>query len=261
MLEASLRQVMNFYSQHWPEPLAGVILSATAFQEQAEKAIKEAASLPVVPLALVSEVKSTSEWFVAFGCALRGLRAGSKDEEINLSGDGTMDTFREEQVMNFLVLWRVLIPVVLGCLVVILALAANFLGATKVGIGSSGPLAEQGSESADIMALEASATAFNQSVTLVAAAEASENRNYLIVAALNAAAATSSVSISRISFQAPNAPILVSGTASSETQVAAFQAAIQSDPHFGTVTLSTLTAQGAGEGYSFSLSFPLASAF
>ena len=30
-LASNLRQVMNFYTQHWPEPLAGIVLSAAAF--------------------------------------------------------------------------------------------------------------------------------------------------------------------------------------------------------------------------------------
>lgn len=262
MLATSLRQVLNFYSQHWPEPLAGVVLSAVAFGEQAAKAVGEAApSLPTIPLSLSSAEQLSPEWFVALGCGLRGLSASAKDEEINLSGEGAMDTFHEEQMLNFLVLWRVLVPVVLGCLIVVFVLADNFLSATKASVESSAAFNEQGSEEAQITALEASSTAFNQEVALLANAEGQTNADYLMIADINGIAAANSVSVSHISFQSASAPILVAGTAPSATQIAAFQAAVQADPHFGTVTLPLLNIQQNGGAYTFSMTFPLREAF
>ena len=259
VLAASVRQVMNFYSQHWSEPLAGIILSAVAFEEQAEQAINSLAMVPIIPLALAMDQRIPSEWLVAFGCGLRGLRADPKDKEINLSGSGTMDTFYEERMFNFLVFWRVLIPVVLGCLVIMFALADNFLGATRAAIESSAAFTQRGTGSTDITALEASSTVFNQSVALVANAEAQVSRNYLMITDINTVAAANGVTVSNISFQAANAPILVAGTASTPDQISAFKSAIQSDPHFGTVTLPLLNIQGSSGSYTFSMTFPLSS--
>jgi hypothetical protein len=258
-LSSSMRQVLNFYSQHWPEPLAGVILSAGAFQAQAEEAVRNSSALPVIPLALAMDQQIPSEWFVAFGCGLRGLRLDINDKEINLLGSGAMDTFHAERMLDFLVFWRVLVPVVLGCLIVVFVLANNFLGMTKASIESSSAFTEAGSESAHIAALTASSTAFNQSIALIANAEAETNRNYLMIADIDAAAATNDITVSHISFQATSTPILVAGIAQSETQIVAFQAAIQGDPHFGTVTLPLLNIQGNSGAYTFSMTFPLSS--
>ncbi|HUC31334.1 MAG TPA: hypothetical protein VMR99_01435, partial [Candidatus Paceibacterota bacterium] len=169
------------------------------------------------------------------------------------------DTFHDEQMLNFLALWRVLIPVVLGCLIVMLALTDDFLGTTKTGIESSATFVQPASESADIAALEATSTAFNQSVALIANAEGQINNNYLMVAEINSIAAANGIMITHISFQAANTPILVAGTATAETQIAAFQDAIQSDPHFGTVTLPLVNIQGNSGAYTFSMTFPLSS--
>ena len=205
--------MLNFYSQHWPEPLTGVILSAVAFEEQTEQAIKAAVMLPIIPLALAMDQSIPSEWFVAFGCGLRGLRVETKDKEINLSGSGAMDAFHEEQMLDFLGIWRVIIPVVLGCLIVIFVLADNFLSMTKASIESSAAFTQQEGESADIATLEASSTFFNQSVALIANAEQQANRNYLMIAEIMNGAAANGITVSHISFQAANSPILVAGGA------------------------------------------------
>jgi hypothetical protein len=262
MLAASLRQVMNFYTQHWPEPLAGIIFSAVAFREEAEHAVKESTSLPIIPFTLSMDEPIPPEWSVAFGCALRGSNANLKDKEINLSGEEALDTFHEEQLLNFMSLWRVLVPAVLGFLIIILFLADSFLNTIRSGIESQAAFTHQGSESSEIAALEASSTAFNQSVALVSGTEAQINRNYLMIGDIDDMAAANSVSVTHISFQAANTPILVAGIAQSTEQITAFKAAIQGDYHFGTVTLPLLSIQQNGQGgYSFSMTFPLSSAF
>jgi hypothetical protein len=259
-LSLSMRQVLNFYSQHWPEPLAGVILSAVAFGDEAARAIQASSTLPLIPFTLTAtEQQIPLEWLVAFGCGLRGLHTDLKDKEINLSGDGATDAFHEEQMIDFLVLWRVIVPVVLGCLVVIFVLADNFLGIAKSNIESSAGFTQKGSGLAEIAALTASSTAFNQSVALVANAEAQINHNYLMIADINAIATANNITISNISFQSTSTPILVTGSAPSETQIAAFRDAIQSDPHFGTVNLPLLNIQANGGLYTFSMSFSLSS--
>jgi len=258
MLAANTRQVLNFYSQHWPEPLAGILLSAVAFEEEAEPAIAGSAmALPVIPLTLTMGEEVPPEWFVAFGCGLRGIHADPKDKEINLSGSGAVDTYHDERLLDFFALWRVLIPVVLGCLIVMYAFANNFLSITASSLESSVAFAGQRNESAEIGALEASSTAFNQSVSLIANAESQINNDYLMITDINATAAANGVTVDNISFQAANTPILVAGTAQSEDQIAAFRNAIQSDPHFGTVTLPLLNIQGTTGAYTFSMTFPL----
>lgn len=263
MLASSMRQVLNFYSQHWPEPITGVIISAAAFEDEVEQAIRDIVPVPIVPLAFTTEQAISPEWFAAIGCGLRGLHATPKDEEINLSGAGAMDLFYEEQLLDFMSLWRVLVPVVLGCLIVIFVLVDYFLGATKASIAAEAAVSQPNSGvSADIASLEASSTAFNQLVGLVADAESQLNDNYRMIADINTIAAASGITVTNISFQAVNTPILVAGTAPTEGQIASFQNAIQSDPHFGTVTLPLLNIQENGAGaYAFSMSFPLNSTF
>jgi Tfp pilus assembly PilM family ATPase len=258
-LEADMRQVMNFYTQHWPEPLAAIILAATAFEKEAEEAVQKSSSLPVIRMTLVMDQQVSLEWLVALGCSLRGMNGTLRDKEINLSGEGAIDTFHREQLLNFLVLWRVVIPVVLGCLIIMVALADNFLSVTRSGIETQPTFNQQ--ELTEMAALEASSTAFNRSVTLVANAESQINKNYLAIADIENAAAANSVMINHISFQGTMIPIVVAGSAQSEAQIVAFKSAVQSDPHFGPVDLPLTNIQANSGEYTFSMTLPLSSNF
>jgi Tfp pilus assembly PilM family ATPase len=259
-LTADLRQVMNFSGQHWSEPIDAIILAATAFEKEAEEAVAAATSLPVIRMTLVMDQQVSLEWMVALGCSLRGVGGALRDKEINLSGEGAIDTFHREQLLNFVTLWRVLVPVVLGCLVIMFALADNFLSGTRSGINVQPAFNQQ--ESAEMEALEASSTAFNQSVALVANAESKLNKDYLLIADIESAAVANGITIQHLSFQSPGSPILVAGAALSETQIVAFKNAIQNNPHFGAVNLPLTNIQGdASSSYTFSMEFPLTSGF
>jgi hypothetical protein len=261
-LESDLRQVMNFYTQHWPDPLAAVILSAAAFKEAAESAVASSLSLPVVPLMLDAGFDIAPEWYIALGAGLRRFNASNTNEEINLSGDKVVDVFHQEWLLDFFALSRVLIPAVLGFLLVVLIGTDSFLHTVRSNVESQSVFSLQGSETTALMALEASSTAFNQSVALVANAESQINKNYLLITDINAIAAANGISVSDISFQTSNLSILVTGTASAATQIDGFKSGIQNDPHFGLVTLplGDIQQNGAG-GYSFSMSFSLSTPF
>ncbi|HEY5220969.1 MAG TPA: hypothetical protein VIJ29_02355 [Candidatus Paceibacterota bacterium] len=263
VLAASLRQVVNFYGQRWPDPLAGVVISAVAFEKEAAEAVAASIPLPVVPLAMPAGTEASPEWFVALGCALRGINANMRDKEINLSGDGALDTFHEERLVNFMNLWRVLVPTVLGFLVIVLILADSFLNTIRSGIEAESAFTQAGAEASQVGALEASSTVFNQSVALAANAEGQISNNYLLIADINTIASANSININQISFQSAGTPILVSGLAPTTSDIASFKNAIQNDPHFGTVTLPLLNIQQntGGSGYTFSMTFPLGRSF
>jgi hypothetical protein len=256
MLAGSMRQVTNFYSQHWPEPLSAVILSASAFGDEAEKVIGTAAALPITRLTLFMGQAISSEWLVALGCSLRGFNSSSADKEVNLSGEEAMDTFRKEQLVGFLSFWSIFVPVVLALTIVTFALADNFLVFTAKGIASQSVFNEQGQELQDVAILQASSTAFNESVELVQNTEKQLAPRYPIISMLTDMASSTGVSLNHISFPGPAGPILIGGTASSEPQIVALKTAIAADPSFGPVTLPISGIQLNGGVYSFTMTFP-----
>ena len=258
-LSGSLRQVTNFYNQHWPEPLSAVILSASAFGEQAEAAINSVAILPIIKLTLEMGQPISSEWLVALGCSLRGFNTSLHAKEINLSGEEAMDTFRTEQFLRFMEFWRIAVPVVLVIIVAMFVVADNFLTVNANSIANESQFAQQGGQTNEILSLQASSTAFNNSVSQIQAVENQQHATAPIMEKINALAAANHITILHISFQGAATPIVLNGGAPTEDDVVAFKNAIQGDVNFGSANLPISGIQLNNGVYSFSITFTVQS--
>ncbi len=250
---ANFRQVFNFYHQRWQEELGGVLVVAVAFGKEASSAIAGVTTLPVLSPAF-NAGEDMQEWLAAYGAALRG---GIGKGEISLSGDVAADAYHKQQTIAFLDFWSVLVPVTLGILVATLALAYNFLGGITNEVVASGAPGGQGKLMSQIAALQASSTAFNNDVSLALAAQFSADKSHDIFDRLDTMAASSSVTLSRVTFQGASAPVFVSGIASTADDIVQFRDYLTADPAFTGVNLPLSAIQPSGSMYSFSLTFSL----
>jgi hypothetical protein len=252
-----LRQVVNFYRQHWTEPLAAIGLSGDTFVVEARAVIE--ATEPMLVFLLEDALGGTvpNAWIVALGSGLRGAVTGNKDREITFLGTGAKRLFENSRILNFLSFWRVAVPVVLAVLLGVFVIADIFLQTTEnndatysasiisVGAGTN-------KEMADLVSL---ANAFNNSVAMISSTEASSNSRYAIINVISSAAAASNITITRITLQSDSEPILVAGQATSEDSILAFKSAIEQTPNFGAVNLPLAGIQGSGSSFSFSMTF------
>ncbi len=251
---ANLRQVSNFYNQHWHDPLAGIVIIAAAFAKEAEAAIVASAALPIIPPSFSDGPEVRSEWLAAYGAALRDGGKG----EISLSGDVASGTYQREQILAFLDFWRVLVPVTLGILVATLVVAYNFLGGMAAQVIANTAGGNQNQLELQISALDASSTAFNQDVQIALAAEADQDKSHTIFDAIQSAAKASSVTLSRVTFQGPSSPITISGVASTASDIQEFKNLLSSNQKFSSVNLPLSGIQPSGSMYSFSMTFSIA---
>ena len=255
MLTASVRQVINFYEQHWTEPLGAVILSTVAFEAQAEAAIKEGAPVPTVRLTLVMGQPISSEWLTALGCSLRGSDLETEDREINLLGEDSEDRFHEEQFLHFMRFWRAALPVALVLLIFTFITVDFLITDTKQEIEANTNFNSGGGETSEITDLQASAKGFNQSVALVAAAEGAASPKGAFLKEIIDLATADHVTISHLSFQSFDVPVSLSGTASAEDAVLAFKTALENKAAFKGVDLPLTGIQTNGNAVSFSMTF------
>src|SRR3989344_7856821 len=165
----SFHQVLNFYGQHWPEPVSEVVLAATGLRDEVKKIVSENFSLPVRDMELRTQ-STGPEWFVALGCGIRGLISRGKDKGMSLLAVGAEDEFRQEQVINFARFWRLLMPTVLGILFITFIVSDLFLVRIETSLKSH----ESNAGAAEVQqnrALQKQAQDFNELVGLVAGAE------------------------------------------------------------------------------------------
>jgi Tfp pilus assembly protein PilN len=255
-LAASVRQVLNFYTQHWPDSLSTIILSAVALQEQAEKVIALNAAIPAARLTLVMGQPISSEWLMALGSSLRGTGHKIKSHEINLLGDDSRDRFHEEQLLHFLRFWRAIVPGALVLLVITFGVADTFLSKTRAEIESHSDFSLTGTQTSEIGALQESANVFNASVALIAATESGLKPKGVILERLLEVGTPKRVTINTLSFQSYGAPISISGSAFAEDAVVAFKEELDHDPHFTAVNLPLNGVQRQGtDSVTFSMTF------
>ena len=255
VLTASLRQVINFYGQYWPDPPSAVILSALAFDDNTEKLIATNFSLSVIRLTLVMGQPISSEWLVALGSSLRGLATSHDDEEINFLGEGAREIFHKEQFTRFMSFWRILFPVACGLLILMFAVADFFVTGNKSAIVAESNTMVGSAESQQIALLEASATQFNQSVSLLASAEQSLIPKNVLLNDVENLASGNNVTISHFVFPGAGSEITLSATAPTEDDVIAFKSALTADPKIRAVNFPPTNVVESGGIYSFSLTF------
>jgi len=260
-LAASLRQVLNFYGQNWPEPLGTTILSTVVFQAEAEKVITENTSFPAVRLTLMMGQPISSEWLVVLGSSLRESAARSDDREINLLGADSRDRFHEERLLHFMGFWRAVVPVAFGLLVATFIVADFFLKSTITQTQSNSDSVVNAVQFAQIMTLESAATKFNNSVKLLSSAEQTIHPNDAVLQKLSAVAEATGVTITHVSFPSPGAPISITGYAVAQDHILAFQTDLNNDPEFTNVNLPLTGVQSQGSNsVTFTMTFSFAPA-
>jgi hypothetical protein len=256
----SLRQVINFYSEHWADPLAGIVLSAVALGDEAARLVSEATPVPILSPSLNFDQVITGEWLVALGSGLRGLRIASKDiNEISLLGEEAQEMFENHRTLHFLSFWSLTTPAVLGVLVIVFVGANSFIAATQATVAKAYQAATASNQGAGrgMSDLVAEATDFNRSVTLIASIENGHVPSSMIIENIMAAASVGNVTVTHVTTLSSINSVSVSGTASSESEILAFKSALEAISLFGTVSLPLSSIQSLGANYSFTMTVPL----
>jgi hypothetical protein len=251
-----LHQVMNFYRQHWTDPITAIGLSGDSLVAEARAIIAATEPVPVISFADVVGGTIPDAWIIALGSGLRGASPKKKDHEITFLGEGARKLFEDSRMLNFLSFWRVAIPVVLGILFGVFVLADIFLRTTEssAALYSTSVVSARTDTEKEMTDLVAQATNFNNSVNMIASVQKSLLPRYAIINAISGAAATNNVVITRITLQSDGS-MLVAGQAQSEDAILAFKSAIEKMPGFSSVNLPLAGIQGGGSSYSFSMTF------
>lgn len=253
----NLHQVMNFYGQHWPEPVSGVFISASALGEEVATAIKENFSLPAWPILLRGGEGAEPEWFVALGCALRGQKPRSEDEELSLLGLTASEEFHRERFLEFVRFWRLALPAALGFLLALLLVSELYILETKKNLESQS-LFQLGAEQAkENQILQAQAAEFNRLVGTIKSVRAGYLPKSMLIEKFGTLASASSITLDKIIFPSLDKPITLNGTARAEEGIVRFKQALQGEPGFSEVDLPLTSIQASGGGFSFSVSFQL----
>ncbi len=252
-----LRQVMNFYQQHWTDKIAAVGLSGEFFTDEAREIIAAVEPVDVVSMKNVLGDSATDAWVAPFGAGLRGMAIEETVHEIDFLGEGARRFSEESRILDFLSFWRVAAPIFFAALIAVLGVSDAFIRTTGTSTASySASITSENAMTAQKAAgLISQATAFNNSVAMISSLEAAAPSRSALLGAISAAAASSSITLTRVALQSEGTPILIAGQAQSEDSISAFKTAISATPGFTSVDLPLQGIQGSGTQYTFSMTF------
>ncbi len=260
------QKVLNFYASHWQPAVNDLflILPTSALEETASAAIKSNFSIQIHPFKTLLSADASKinlsnlnpAWYAVLGSALRALVPRSDDDSISLSGVGTIERFRQGQILNFVRFWRNMAFTAVGAVLIFSIGAELFLINTAKSLESrlsqtksNAPPGQQ------LNALVDEARKFNAQVDLALQArrQVADWTPYLErIRDL----AGQNVTVQRVLIQSLDTPVIFSGQAINEDAILKFKDAVSQDLLFSDVNLplSSVT-QAAGGLVNFSMSF------
>ena len=255
----SLNQVLNFYSSHWSDALAGIFVAATALADEIQAATKSATAVPVTPLVLRASADLTPDWFVSLGSGLRGLIPRWEDRDISLLGVSAQDEFRRHQIMDFGRFWRLVIPSSLIVLVAAFIGSNVILSRTRDSLDGQLRASNLGSnQSKQINDIRNRVKDFNRSVDFITAIRAIGNPQIDLANRIFGIMVQNGVILDRFIFRSPREPITIHARAAGQDQVIKFQKILDGDQELRGVDVPLSGIVQAPGGVTFSVNFTMA---
>ncbi|MFA6354645.1 MAG: hypothetical protein WCX12_03110 [Candidatus Paceibacterota bacterium] len=257
----NLRQVLNFYGQHWSEPVEDVILATPGLGEEITKIIKDNFSLRVKNLELKLDRPVSSEWFGALGGGIRSIASRRDDREINLSGVEAEDNYRRGQILNFLRFWLAAAPIAMGVLLLVFALTIGFLTKTNNDLIRESKISDGDSQKFnEVKFLKQQAEDFNKSLDIIAPIRDVKLSKAAVFEKINSILVTNNSVLTKFSFSSFDTPVTLVGESKTREDAAKLEKVFNSDPFFGSVDFqfTKITLDPDGD-YSFPITFSVIS--
>lgn len=258
MVVDEIHKVLSFYETHWEGLLTELFLVTPTFETEIQAAIKENFPSLVVEVPHVRQFTNLSiGWFSVLGSAFRGIIPRDEDAMISLATAGTKDKYESYQETNFVRLWRnITVAIMVGVLALFVGLD-TFLSKTterldgRVAELSKNPATER------LQGLQNEATLFNAKVNLIDQAH-KERLPWAGFFEDMEAMAGSAITIRHIAIQSIDAPVTISGEATTQTAIGEFEKALKENPRIANVTFQLSSVlQIEGGKYGFSMSFTI----
>lgn len=254
-LSRGIRQIENFYQQHWSDVPAAILVAAGNMFDQV-RAILVANVSPSIAGAIFPLGFGSADVLkdvpVAFGAALRGIGSDESQHEITFLDADAVGIYEQERSLLFLRFWRVVIPLVLGVVLLSAWCINSFWFSRSVVIENASLPNLPISVASQLATFAASAQTFNQSVQYVQGIESSLDPKSTVIIAIQSLATLDNVMLSQINIS-EGGPIAINGSASSENAILAFKGGLSSTTSITAVSLPLSAIQSSNGGFTFSI--------
>ncbi len=263
------QKVLNFYASHWEERPDNVFVigPSSPFEDLTLNAIKEGFAIDGekiqnpkkvfdFPASAVAKIALLSaDWVAVLGACVRGTVPRSKDTIISLASTGTEQEFFEQQVINFIKLWRNIILSVFAVIFISFVSLNLYLNKGvynfKIRVANLTRLPE----SKEMSDLQAKATKFNLNIGLAIDAKNQTIDWASFLKKINGFFGNDIV-IDHVAVQSADLPIMISARAKNEKAILEFKSLLSKQPEFSNIDLPISGIfQTFGDMLSFSVNF------
>lgn len=256
LITLKLRQVLNFYTQHWPEKISEVIVISLGMRQEIKNIIRDNFSLSATEIQLRFDKPLEVEWFAALGSAVRAEMPRRSDQNLSLLGASMKEEFRRQQIVSFLSFWRVFWGVSFGMLVIIFVGSYLFLmkmeGDLKSSLGETGS-----SEAVQVELFRKDADRFNALVSLIGSARKPTESKAAVLAKINSLISSSGLTLTQFNFTGFDTNLTLLGRGKSQADILSFEEKLRKDSQFKDVKISPTNVIQDDQGFSFSISFSM----
>lgn len=251
IIKSESTRVLNFYNSRWGGQIKNIILIAPALIEEISQFLR--VNYPEFEISVFSSSKENLHG--VRGAALRGLTLRGTDTEINLMNPKGLSAFWQDEIINFIGLWRNVVATVLVFLVLLYAGSDMFLK-SRAAAAAAPPPNLNAADSAELANLKKEAADFNNSVAVLKQEFSSIHPLYPIISAVSNSA-NAGVHINRLSISSSGSGAL-DGIAQDSDSVFAFQKTLSSLKQISNVVLpfSNIITQPDGR-VTFGLTFQI----
>ena len=256
-LARNVKQVMNFYTSRWGEPIQNVLIVDNPIAKEIIQNIQSNFGLAVQPFQIAKYGALSPLWYSVVGAMERGLIPRTKDTFISLTAVGVEQDYYRQLSIGFIRAWRNIIVGVVGFMLLALLVADSLL-ARAVVQGQRDLSGRALVSLEEIQGLQNDVLKFNQAVDYAIASQAATSAWSGFFEKMRVLTGTQ-VSIRRIQVD-PALSGLVLGKAVSDSAVIVFKNALSKEPNFKDVSLPLSNIKVNEDGsVSFSLNFKLTS--
>lgn len=254
-IKRSMHQVINFYDSHWQEPLTDVVIASNSYVEEISKLVSENFSLNTKELKLNLGQTLRREWYEVAGSAIRGGIPRTDDKDVNLFGITVQEEFQQQQVIEFLKFWQLLVPASLSLLLASMVASYIFLNGISESLDKQASLSINPQQMGEISALATQIKDFNNSVVMISGLEKTIKPKTTIFNEITPMINRNNIVLDRLYIQSEGSPIIFSGETDSQDQILSFKNDITKDDFFSSVNLNLSDVKPQTKGFSFTLSF------
>ncbi len=251
------RKVVNFAVSKFGEAPAELWLMAGGFEKEIAEVLGTNFSFKIFPFVLGSYPNVAQPFYASLGATLRNWEEEQKRfASINLGGEDLSNEIKEEQILNFIVLWRNIIVGVLAIILVAFGLSATFLVKQSNLLTQTASSFTPRDAGSDYAALSERADEFNALVRAIREVKQGNLPWQPLLAHLFSVMEEQQITLRAIEVQSLYDPIRLGATAPDNQAVTKFKNALSDDPKFKNIDLPlTQIAVLGSNSVSFNVTF------